>query len=152
MICRLACFALLSSSPLFAQDVRVLTLDANRTSSCASLDYNIAVGNVFSTVRGHLLDPTHFGAGGTVGRAVVFTPSVLELTPAALVGADVVLLSRNQVRLRTCEILDLAEFVRQGGGLFAFQNGAGDMHASSLGAVATSQFGSGPATLKSTFQ
>ncbi len=132
-----------TSSP----DIRVLTLNTQRTSVCGGLDFNVASGNFFSGIRDELESFTNFGPGGTVDRAVQFLPSVVEFNEDTLSNADVVLISSLQARLTHCEILDLQEFVRQGGGLFAFSNNSILDFDEAFGAVGDTNPGTGNVTV-----
>ena len=142
----------LSASPALAQGIgastiRVLTLDTSRTQFCGTLDFNFVSGNAFSTVRGELLDTTNFGLLGLVDREVELLPPVAEFNEQTLAFADMVLIGNLSVGLSECEILDVAEFVNQGGGLFAFNNLAGLDFDAPFGAVGDFNSGSGPVTI-----
>ena len=130
-----------------AQDIRVLTLDSSRTASCGSVDMSFVTGSAHSLVRDHLLDPARFGANGTVPRAVTFLPPVPLITPDDLADADVVLLSVQEFQPSNCETLEIVEFLRQGGGLFAFYNFAPAHYGTRFGGAFSWQFGNAPGSV-----
>ena len=139
--------ALLALAPAAAaQDIRVLTFDSTRTSTCGTLSFNVGTGSGFASIRSWLLDPARFGPGGVVPRSVNLVTQVPLLDPAALSGADVLLLSSTSPPLLRCEIADIVEFVAQGGGVFYFANsGSLDFNAA-VGATGGDP-GSGAATI-----
>ncbi len=123
----LALFSLATAG--FAQEpIRILTLDSTRDTHCGCIEQelNIATGSGYSRVREVLFDQSNFGMGGIIGRPIEFLPQVPEFTPTALAKADIVLTNGHTPHLSMCESLTLAEFVRQGGGVFAFWNNAAE--------------------------
>ncbi len=124
------------SHPVLAQSIRVLTLDQSRTSVCQTVDFNIAVGNAFASVRGLLLSNSNFGPGGIIPRDIELLASVPAITPSALEGADIVLLANAvaDAPLTECELRLLGDFVEAGGGVFMFVNNAAAVLGPELGA------------------
>ncbi|MEM6571822.1 MAG: hypothetical protein AAF957_25635 [Planctomycetota bacterium] len=116
--------AALAPAPALGQDIRVLTLDPSRSVVCSTLDFDLGQGNAFSELRSWLADPARFGPGGVVPRGTAYAPQALLLDPPTLETADVVLLTTMSRPLLRCEVDELLEFVRQGGGVFAFSNTA----------------------------
>lgn len=134
----------------FAQEpIRVLTLDPTRDVHCGCVEQglNVGTGSGYSRAREILFDQGNFGPGGIVGRPIQFLPQVPEFTPAALAAADVVLTHSHAPHLSPCESLNLAEFVRQGGGVFAFWNSAADSPGSAFGATINPGGSAGDATI-----
>jgi len=108
--------------------IRILTLTNERAGTCQdTLRYGFEVGNAFRTAY-EWLAAAQFGCSEAT-RTVEFLPAVGEISGAALSNADVVLLCilppAGEPLLSDCEIALLSQFVEQGGGLFAFCNGAG---------------------------
>ena len=121
-ICLLA--AALTAATSLAQDIRVLTLEPERSVVCQTIDFDLGQGNGFSELRSWLAAPGNFGPSGVVNRGVTLLPQAALLDPPALATADVVLLTTMSRPLLRCEVDELIEFVRQGGGVFAFSNTA----------------------------
>ncbi len=117
------------TSRVSAAPIRVLTLDESRvgvaTNDYGSINFNFATGGAFQTLRGDLLNPANFGAGGIVGRAVELLPSVSALTAASLNGADVVVFA-SSAPLDAAEESALADFLSAGGGVLYFANWAAE--------------------------
>ncbi|MEM6671758.1 MAG: hypothetical protein AAF726_02880 [Planctomycetota bacterium] len=130
-----------------AQDIRVLTLDRSRSLVCSTLDFDLGAGNAFASVRSWLADPGRFGPAGVVPRGVTFAPQALLLDPPSLETADVVLLTTMTRPLLRCEVDELIEFVRQGGGVFAFSNTATLDFNAATGAVSGGIGATVPATI-----
>ena len=104
------------------EPLRVLVLDGTRTYQCGDLDFNIADGNFFDAIRAALEDPANFGPSGVVPRSVKVLPPVPRITGVALLDADVLMISINQVFVDECERGFIETFVSQGGGVLAFSN------------------------------
>lgn len=94
--------------------INVLTHTQSRTGI-----QNFVMYPGYGTLRGDLLDPAKFGPSGTVPRSVNLLPSVNEMTPETLAGADVALCTATPT---TSELSALRAFVENGGGLFVFEN------------------------------
>lgn len=106
--------------------LRILTVGADRATSCGTLSWAFTTGNAYTVARSALLDLGNFGPSGIVARQVQFVLPVEEITCNALADADVVLLTAIYPdTLSAAERLILANFVRQGGGLLGFYNEAG---------------------------
>lgn len=130
--------------------IRILTLDSTRDTICstANQDLNIGVGAGYTRVREILSDPNNFGWGGLVNRPIEFLPQVPSFTPEALLSADLVLTNGAIPRLTQCESETLANFVLQGGGVFAFHNSAAETPGVAFGGVISPSYNnSGNATI-----
>lgn len=117
--------------------VRVLSLGAGRAESCSDgTSLALDSGPAFARVRQWMADPRRFGGAGAMDRPVTLLPSVNNLTPAALSGADVVVLTAPATSLSRCEQGYLERFVQQGGGLVALYDNAPAELATVVNAVA----------------
>jgi hypothetical protein len=118
--------------------VRVLTLNAARTGSCSPGGVDLAFGDspAFAADRLWLADPALFGGAGKLDRPVSLLPAVASITPGALAGADVVLLTGLTSDLSTCERSLLTQFIHQGGGVLALYDDAAQTLGPIVGAIA----------------
>ncbi|MDZ4804959.1 MAG: FlgD immunoglobulin-like domain containing protein [Candidatus Eisenbacteria bacterium] len=119
---------------LNASPLRAFTFSQPRATTCMDDDWAFATGNAFTSVRNAILNPANFGPAGIVPRSIEFVSDTL-LTPAALIGVDIILLSVQADSLHATEKLTAQEFVRQGGGLFYFGNNAARNLAESFGGL-----------------
>ncbi len=136
--------------PLMASPIDVLTLNESRigtsTNANGSINFNFATGDAYAPLRNDLLDPSKFGAGAPVSRDVNIMSAVGVFSEETLLGADVLIVNKSGVL--SAEEKDAVElFVRQGGGLFVFNNTAAQEFASLFGATAGAFDPSGQATV-----
>lgn len=107
-----------------AQDASLLSFGQGRADACGSGSFSFSDGNVHAAARDSLLNPAAFGPGAVVERTIVLAAPIQEIQPTDLIGADIFVLTRARV-LSACEQRALRDFVRQGGGVIAFLNEAG---------------------------
>jgi hypothetical protein len=118
-----------------ASPLRVFTFSQPRATTCQDDDWAFATGNAFEDARNAILNPVNFGPAGVVPRNVEFVSDTL-ITPAALIGADIIFLSVFRDTLDAIEKITVVEFVRQGGGLYFFGNQAAASLAADFGGTA----------------
>lgn len=118
-----------------ADPIVVGTIAADRAPSCGGITFSFANGGYFSTVRNALDSNANFGAGGVVGRDIVFAPPMSLVTNQALQGIDILLVPPVQPALSNCEIAAIGSFLSAGGGVFAFSNDAAAQLAALVGAT-----------------
>lgn len=105
--------------------LRVLCLDPSRTPACGTSTFSFPTSSQFASARAELLSNANFGIGGIVNREVeLAVANSLDLV--SLANIDVVLLTPVAGLLSTCELVALTDFVAQGGGVVAFENGMTD--------------------------
>lgn len=83
---------------------------------------SVVAGGVYTQARADLLASANFGPAGIVSRAVTFRTGVDTITPEALAGVDIFIVSLPLTELTQSETVALEQFVQEGGALLETRN------------------------------
>lgn len=112
----LAALGALAPAPAAAQNIDVLSIDTARFGTSWTLN-----GSRMTDTRAKLLNTSHFGAAGVVGRPIVIEDSAATITAGVLSGVEIVfigyLADGHANAFSNSELNALENFVENGGAL-----------------------------------
>jgi len=102
----------------------VESFDQARSLTVSGVNASFVAGAMHAAARGDLLNPTNFGALGTMRRPVALRSGLNVVTLPALAGVDVFVVNLLTTELSATEVQVLEQFVRDGGTVLEIRNTA----------------------------